>query len=387
MFQEVIKVIETTSYNIVNDNKLIYEDYQNYLIQQVKNHAGYPYNFRYDYSDIMRFFEFSINNLGDPFVESNYKIHSRFFEQEVVAFYAELYQAEDWWGYVTNSGTEGNLYGLLLGRESYPDGILYASADSHYSVNKAARFFKIPHLVVQSQLNGEMDYVDLHSKLDPNYPAIINLNIGTTLKGAVDDLDRILEVLEARGIKKFHVHCDGALGGMLIPYLEPGWVSFKRPIHSLAISGHKFIGCPFPCGIVLTYKALVDNLSSSIEYIGSKDTTIGGSRNGHAPLFLYHAIQQRKQLFKQEVWECIDKATYLYERLKQAGLYCLLNSYSTTVVFPQPKAAIVQKWQLATQGNLAHVVVMQNHSYELLNHLIAELLEDVNTHTTKNLCT
>jgi len=161
---------------------------------------------------------------------------------------------------------------------------------------------------------------------------------------------------------------------MLLPYQKPGWISFNRPIHSLSISGHKFIGCPFPCGIVLTHKALVEQSFTSIEYIGSKDTTIGGSRNGHAPLFLYHAIQQRQNLFKQEVRSCVAQATYFHRQLKQAGLDCLLNLYSTTVVFPKPKAAIAQKWQLATQGNLAHVVVMQNHSYELLARLSAELL-------------
>lgn len=350
------------------------DDYHEYLTEQTQVHAGYPYNLSYDYRQLIPFFEFSINNLGDPFIESNYKIHSRKFEQETLSFFAELYQAKDWWGYITSSGTEGNLYGLLLGRETYPDGILYASADSHYSVAKAARFFKIPHVVVRSQPNGEMDYSDLQASVDPSHPAIINLNIGTTLKGAVDNLDRILEVLEAKGIKNFYIHCDGALGGMLLPYLEPGLVSFKRPIHSLAISGHKFIGCPFPCGIVLTHKALVEKLASSIEYIGSNDTTIGGSRNGHAPLFLWHAIQQRKNLFEQEVRECVDKAAYLDRQLREAGLFCLLNSYSSTVVFPKPEAAITQKWQLATQKNLAHVVVMQNHSYKLLDHLIADIL-------------
>jgi histidine decarboxylase len=356
--------------------KSLLENYQDHLKDKTQNHAGYPYNLAYDYSQLLDFFNFSINNLGDPFVECNYKIHSRQFEQEVLGFFAELYQAKDWWGYITPSGTEGNLYGLLLGRETYPEGILYASADSHYSIGKAARFFRIPHVVVQSQPHGEIDYQDFHSKLDPSCPAIINLNIGTTVKGAVDNLDRILEILEAKGIANFYIHCDGALGGMLLPYLEPGWVNFNRPIHSLAISGHKFIGCPFPCGIVLTYKELVDRLSSNIEYIGSKDTTIGGSRNGHAPLFLYHAIEQRKHLFEQEALSCVEKATYLYNKLSSAGLDSLLNSYSTTVVFDKPTAAIAQKWQLSTQGNLAHVVVMQNHSYELLDCLIAELIEN-----------
>jgi histidine decarboxylase len=350
------------------------DTYQEHLKSQSENQAGYPYNLDYDYSQLFPFLNFSINNLGDPFVESNYKIDSRLFEQKVLTFFAELYEASDWWGYVTTSGTEGNLYGLLLGRETYPDGILYASADSHYSVAKASRFFKIPHIVVQSQLNGEMDYSDLYNQLDPKYPAIINLNIGTTFKGAIDDIDRIIEVLEAKCIKNFYIHCDGALGGMLLPYQKPGWLSFKQPIHSLSISGHKFIGCPFPCGIVLTHQALVEKSFSSVEYIGSKDTTIGGSRNGHAPLFLYHAIHQRRYLFEQEAQLCIDKAQYLQRQLKQTGIDCLLNLYSSTVVFPKPKAAIARKWQLATQGDLAHVVVMQNHSYKLLECLGTELL-------------
>jgi histidine decarboxylase len=278
-------------------------------------------------------------------------------------------------GYITTCGTEGNLYGLLLGRETYPDGILYASNDSHYSIAKAARFFKIPHVVVNSQPNAEMDYVDFLSRLDSSRPAIINLNAGTTLKGAVDDLKQILEMLERKGIKNFYIHCDGALGGMLVPYLAPGKINFNLPIHSLAISGHKFIGCPFPCGIVLTHKKLVDKLATNIEYIGSKDTTLGGSRNGHAPLFLWYAIQQRKHLFQLEAETCASKAADLRERLERVGISCLLNSYSSTVVFPKPSNTVVEKWQLSTQEDLAHVVVMQNHSDELLERFVADYLE------------
>ena len=353
---------------------MILDNYYCELKEKAQFHAGYPYNFNFDYSEIIRFFEFSINNLGDPFIESNFKMDSRDFEKEVIAFFAELYQCKNYWGYITSSGTEGNLYGLLLGRETYPNGILYASADSHYSINKAARFFKIPHLVVDSQNNGEMDYDDFKNQLQPDYPAIINLNLGTTVKGAVDNIDKILEILEDKQIKQFYIHCDGALGGMLIPYLVPELINFKRPIHSLAISGHKFIGCPFPCGVVLTYKDLVDQLATNIEYIGSKDTTIGGSRNGHAPLFLAYSIRKRKDLFTQEVNSCISKATYLYNQLKKDGLSCLLNAYSTTVVFPKPADRVVKKWQLATERDLAHVVVMQNHNDDIIEQLIFDII-------------
>ncbi len=43
---------------------------------------------------------FSINNLGDPFIESNYGVHSRLFEIEVLDFFASAWEIdrEDYWG-------------------------------------------------------------------------------------------------------------------------------------------------------------------------------------------------------------------------------------------------------------------------------------------------
>lgn len=40
----------------------------------------YPYNLDFDYGALEGLQKFSINNLGDPFIESNYGVHSREFE-------------------------------------------------------------------------------------------------------------------------------------------------------------------------------------------------------------------------------------------------------------------------------------------------------------------
>jgi histidine decarboxylase len=50
------------------------KNYHNYLIEKTKIQADYPFNLTYDYSQILPFLKFSIINLGDPFIESNYKI-------------------------------------------------------------------------------------------------------------------------------------------------------------------------------------------------------------------------------------------------------------------------------------------------------------------------
>src|SRR5438309_3403903 len=184
-------------------------------------HAGYPYNLAYDYTPLLPFFQYTINNLGDPYVNGNYGIHSREFERECLAWFARLYGLEDHWGYVTSCGTEGNLYGIFLGRERHPDAALYFSRDTHYSVHKAARLLQIAPVAIDSQSNGEIDYADLEAQVARrgSRPAIVNVNLGTTLKGAVDRIDRVATILDGVGVP-FHLHCDGALGGLLLPYIQ-----------------------------------------------------------------------------------------------------------------------------------------------------------------------
>jgi hypothetical protein len=44
---------------------------------------------------------------------------------------------------------------------------------------------------------------------------------GTTVKGAVDDLDLVIKTLEENGFKgRFYIHCDGALFGLMIPFVK-----------------------------------------------------------------------------------------------------------------------------------------------------------------------
>lgn len=351
------------------------------LQQKSAFHAGYPLNLSYDYKPLLKLLEFSVLNMGDPYVDSNYGSDSRKFEKRVLAFFADLYriESEDFWGYVTSGGTEGNLYGIYLGREVYPEGILYLSEDTHYSVVKAARLFRIPTAFVPSQANGEIDYDRLEEMLEQNrsYPAIINLNIGTTMKGAIDNVDRVLAILEKLKIHKHYIHCDAALSGMILPFIPNApQVNFSKQIGSISVSAYKFLGCPIPCGAILTKKEFVTKIETSIEYIGSKDTTILGARNGHTPIFLWYAIQTKGiQGIIDEVETCLANAKYLRDRLLELEYPCLLNDFSTTVAFQKPPEKIVKKWQLATLDNWAHIVVMQNINKAKIDLFFQDMLE------------
>lgn len=74
----------------------------------------------------------------------------------VLHWFARLWEIdqEDFWGYITNCGTEGNLHGILVGRENLPDGILYASKETHYSVFKAARMYRMDAVQVHHNAAG-----------------------------------------------------------------------------------------------------------------------------------------------------------------------------------------------------------------------------------------
>ena len=58
---------------------------------------------------------FRLNNAGDPFIGSSYMFNSYPFELCVLDWFAKLWEIEkdEYWGYVTNGGTEGNLYAIL----------------------------------------------------------------------------------------------------------------------------------------------------------------------------------------------------------------------------------------------------------------------------------
>eukprot|EP01104_Vermistella_antarctica_P007624 TRINITY_DN1871_c0_g1_i3.p1 TRINITY_DN1871_c0_g1~~TRINITY_DN1871_c0_g1_i3.p1 ORF type:complete len:599 (-),score=69.03 TRINITY_DN1871_c0_g1_i3:544-2298(-) len=198
--------------------------YESFLSERSRSHLGYPYNLSFRSDELRNFLRYSINNLGDPFVASNYGVHSRVFEVAVLKFFADLWKIgqDEFWGYVTTCGTEGNLHAILVAREVLPDAILYSSTESHYSVFKAARFYRMDAQPISTTYSGQLNLLELEKSLLENKdrPAIINCNVGTTVKGAVDDVDGVIATLHKCGYTKdrYYIHCDGALFALMLPF-------------------------------------------------------------------------------------------------------------------------------------------------------------------------
>jgi histidine decarboxylase len=93
-------------------------------------------------------------------------------------------------------------------------------------------------------------------------------------------------------------------------------VTFKKPIGSVSISSHKFIGCPMPCGVLITCMKHINASSHNVKYLASRDAIIMGSRNGHAPIFLWYTLNRKGYYgFQKEVQCCICNAHYFNDCL------------------------------------------------------------------------
>ena len=346
------------------------------LEEATRRQAGYPANLAYDYSALTPFLRYSLNNIGDPFHESNYQVNTRDIEREVVATFADLVRLpqEEAWGYVTSGGTEGNMYGLYLARKLHPDGIVYFSQDTHYSVLKNLSVLNMRNIMIKSQENGELDYDDLYEtvRIHRDTPVIVMANIGTTMKGAIDDLMRVNAILEDLAITSHYVHADAALSGLILPFVDdPQPYGFDAGIDSISLSGHKVIGAPLPCGVVLTKSDYVNTVARSVEYLGTLDTTVPGSRSGFTPLILWYALEHYGlDGLRTLVGEMLDTAAYAVERFNERGIPAWRNRNSVTVVFPRPAAEIVQAWQLAPLGDIAHVITMPHVTRAMVDEIV-----------------
>jgi histidine decarboxylase len=369
------------SYNPYKLEKKI-KDLHHFFEENMESFLGYPCNGKFDYRSLYPFLDYPLNNVGDPFISSNFSLNTHNIEREVIEIFQDLTNADksETWGYCTNGGTEGNMYGLFVAREIYPKGIIYYSEETHYSVNKIIKCLNVPSRKVNVLPKGEMDLNHLDQLLLENAdrPAIIVCNLGTTMKGALDDLEGIKKALLKNNIKDHYIHADAALSGMILPFVKDAqpW-SFIHGIDSISVSGHKMIGSPIPCGVVLAKRKNIDYISQDVEYVGSKDTTIPGSRNAISPVFLWYQLKKLGFIgFQNMIRSCFDVADFAIKMFKAYGIEAWRHNNSVTVVFKRPSDALIKKWQLAVNGETAHIITMPHVTKRKIVEFVKEIAED-----------
>lgn len=309
-----------------------------------------------------------LNNVGDPWVDGWGANHTKDLERRVIEFVAQRMRADmdDYWGYVTTGGTEGNLYGLYLAREMHPDGIVYYGHDAHPSVAKAIRILRMRSVCVAGDPEaGVMDYVDLEEQLDRrrHRPAILVCTVGTTLREGHDDLHRVIGVLDMLAMRRRYIHVDAALSGLPLAVgldpddpTRPGF-DFVDGADSIAVSGHKFLSIPTPCGVVVTRNSHRRRVAGASGYVGSPDDTITGSRSGHTPLMLWEVIRRLGvEGLRRRARASWALADYAFERITALDWPAHHGPHSMTVALRLPPPAVLGRWTLARMGEWSHIV-------------------------------
>jgi histidine decarboxylase len=335
--------------------------------------------------------------------------------------------------------------------------VAFYSADTHYSFTKAARVLDIPTFTEIGKLlypdqcplggrwpdevpsvdgdsgPGSIDVDKLCALVDffaaRGYPALLNLNVGTTFKGAYDPVGdvepRIVQIMRNRDMYErvlhlpdgtphgktvtrygFWIHVDGALGAAYLPYLRmaaqagdlrdprvanlapvPTFDFALEHVFSISMSGHKWIGAPWPCGVYMTKTKYQLRPPDMPEFLGSPDTTFAGSRSGFSAVLLWehlarysHADQVDRALAAQEIAAyAVQQLTALANKLDR-DLHVARTPLALTVRFLRPADKLVFTYSLSTETYLsetsvdyAHLFVMPGVTKELIDTLIDDL--------------
>jgi glutamate/tyrosine decarboxylase-like PLP-dependent enzyme len=351
---------------------------------------------------------FAYNNVGNPFKDSSIPFNTHDFERELILRFGKLYAfpPNDTWGFLSNSGTDSNMHGMYMGRTLLKSrtGVFpkaYFTKEAHYSMQILRDLLGLETVFVETLPDGGMDPGDLRQKLvdNPSHPALVIATIGTTFKGAIDQVDGIQEAL--KGYSSY-LHLDAALFGGYLPFTShPGEVTYQsksNPVlaryDSIAVSCHKFFGFPSPAGLFITTKSHFDEfneLFSQIhnpEYIHHVPGTITCSRDAVKPAeFYFFSTPSSMAKLAEDAQSMLQNTVYLMEQMQAHFSYLQptrANDLSNTIFFRKPSDRIVKKYSLATmhleinhqKQDYAHVVVMPHANRKVLTEFLTDLDED-----------
>ncbi len=361
-----------------------------------KRTFGYPCN---QNIELEKFYEWyfannlesvCINNVGDPCAVVSVIPSTHAFECDVLNFFAPLFgfDIEDMWGMVTCSGTDSNNTGIYFGnnylsRLTGQRPICYVSDEAHYSNVRLAHLQNLDTRVIKTDSHGMMLPDELEKQLDTTRPCLMVYAMGSTFKGAIDDMPVLNAVLARYPQMPVYRHVDAALFGGYLPFTVHRDLldRTKIPYESIAVSGHKFFGVDEPSGFFLTTRSIYDSQSQhKVPYLNAEMRMINCSRPYLGALKLWWMIHEvGYDRWYEQASGILEHTEYMAHRLDEIDYPHFVNRYSNTVVFRRPSDTIVQKYALACGydkrfgGALSHGVVMQHVDKAFIDRFVEDL--------------
>lgn len=298
-------------------------------------------------------------------------------------------------GYVASGGTEANIQAIWVYRNYFRNKfgarhdeiVILCSADSHYSMDKAANLLYLDIVKIAVDFNTrEMQAIDLDAKIEQaklhgKRYFIVVANMMTTMFGSVDDIDVLTQNLKKHQVE-FKLHVDGAYGGFYYPFAqENSRLTFQNPdISSFTLDAHKMAQAPYGTGIFLIRKGLIQNANTKeASYVEGEDFTLIGSRSGANAVAVWMILSTYgSHAWFEKILVLQRRTDWLCAELNKLGIAFYRNPNANIVTikqaFVQPDLA--KKFGLVPDNHLApnwyKVVVMDHVSLDKLAELVAE---------------
>jgi aromatic-L-amino-acid decarboxylase len=243
-------------------------------------------------------------------------------------------------GAFTSGGTVSNTSALAAAREfalprSRFEGLVgrrvavYCSEEVHYSVTRAVEMLGIGSRNLRAIPLGPdrgllpealAEAID-RDRADGVTPIAVVATAGTTLTGAIDPLEPIADVCDARGV---WLHVDGAYG-MPAASVRPELFRGAERAQSVSVDAHKWLYLPKACGVVLVRRA--EDLAASFAHeqgylphqrheLHAVDITFEYSRPFRALKFWLAMRAHGAQAFREAIERNLREAVLLWEAIE-----------------------------------------------------------------------
>lgn len=287
-------------------------------------------------------------NLGDPTIFPA----ATLLEQEVTAQLSTLLHNQSSTGFIVSGGTEANLLGLLVAKNSAktksPEIILPESA--HFSFKKICNLLNLKTIYIPLDIQYRVKPAEVKNAISQNTIAIVG-TAGTAELGAIDPIDKLSEIAQNYNI---HLHVDAAFGGLIIPFLRnPPQFDFQLPgVKTLTVDPHKMGMAAIPAGgILLRNPEMLCHLETETPYLTtSKQYTFVGTRSGASAASAWAVINTLGiEGYRKVVVSCINNTKTLAKNLKKVG-FKLLCEPTLNILAIQTKNPQELTKKLSQQG-------------------------------------
>ncbi|KAL9074655.1 MAG: hypothetical protein Q9157_004306 [Trypethelium eluteriae] len=295
-----------------------------------------------------------------------------------------LEKFSDFSGGITTGGSMGNRVGLLTALKHYPDGHVYLSTATHYSVRKilenrfrvskerCSRFSEVEtdemgRMIPESFAQRVLFDRKLALQRGQPHQIILLANFGTTFTGGSDDVLGLVQSVEQKGLAIDHIHADGALRfGYDVGCIRLGpprsHHASKPVVQSISISNHKFAGLSVS-GLVLCYVPSGGSLSTMDS---CSDPRIAFE------VWLYNQLFSLDDVAALHRG-CISNAQHLRSQLQKAGIITRFNEESLITLVERQPLRLVEKFDLSPKENWIHFITMPHITRECIDSFVSSV--------------